>query len=395
MVTSQIFHNSMAPHDGFQSGRTITLTLIIGSGGALLLGIQPLLLETLLAAGRLDPRELGWVATGEVLGMAVGILLGVRTLWVAGRLKVATAGLVMAAANLMTLATRQPEWILAVRILAGLSEGVLFAVAVLSISYGKSPGRLNAAFLTIAAVPQILFAYLIPTIFASRFGPDAGFKILAGAGLVCSLLAFFAREQFAPEAMRPSGPIDWTPAVLLALVATLLTAGASGACWSYIGPMAALLGVNQSETGVAVSIATTCSLVGSLLVAVAGWRLSLRHVLLVGVIVQAGAVMAILRSYGAIEFTVALGFFGFVWQALMPFAMDLIVLVDSSRATAPFVLPLYITGFSLGPFLASNFVEHSVTGAYWVATVGFLAAFVTYLGIFRGERALQASRNPE
>lgn len=383
----------MSAHEGFQSGRTIALTLIIGSGGALLFGIQPLLLETLLASGRVNASQLGWAAMGEVLGVAFGMLLAVRTLSGAGRVKVAAAGLIMAAANLITLTASGPERILAVRILAGLAEGILFGVAVLSISYGKSPGRLNAAFLTIAAAPQILFAYLIPAQLAARFGPNVGFEILAGAGLASSLLAFCVREPFAPELTLSSERIAWTPTVVLVLIATLLTAAASGACWSYVGPMCATLGLNQEQTGMAVSIATTCALVGSLLVAVVGWRLSPRVALLGGIIVQAASVMWILRARGALEFTAALGLFGFLWQGLMPFAMDLIVSVDSSRATAPLVLPLYITGFSLGPLLASYFVDHSVVWAFWVALLGFAAAFVTYLGIFRDRRAFQVSTN--
>jgi MFS transporter, DHA1 family, inner membrane transport protein len=379
----------LATHDGFQSGRTVALTLTIGSGGTLVLGIQPLLLETFLSGGRLNASELGWVATSEVLGIALGILLGARVLSEAGQLKLAVAGLLMALANLMTLAASRPELILAARGLAGLAEGVLVAVAVLSISYGRSPGRLNAAFLTIGAAPQILLAYLIPAELAPRFGPNIGFEILAAVGLACSVMALYVRDRFAPETTRSTRGIAWTPTVVLVLVATLLTAAAIGACWSYLGPMGAALGLNQEQTGVAVSIATTCALVGSLFVAVVGWRLSFRVALLGGTILQITAVMWVLRAQGPVEFYVALGLFGFLWQALVPFAMDLMVSVDSSRATAPLVLPLNIAGLSVGPLVASCCVEHSVVGAFRVALLGFVAALVAYWIIFRDQRVVQ------
>lgn len=381
----------MVTHDRFQSGRTVALTLTIGSGGTLVLGIQPLLLETLLSGGRLNASELGWVATGEVLGIALGILLGVRIFSSAGQLKLAAAGLVMAVANLATLVASRPELILAARSLAGLAEGVLIAAAVLSICYGKSPGRLNAAFLTIGAAPQILLAYLIPAELVQRFGLNVGFEILAGVGLACSLMALCVRERFAPEMTRSTQGIAWTPTVVLVLAATLFTAAAIGACWSYLGPMGAALGLDQEQTGVAVSIATTCALVGSLLVAVVGWRLSFRAALLGGTILQIATVMWILRARGALEFNTALGLFGFLWQGLVPFAMDLIVSVDSSRATAPLVLPLNIAGLSVGPLVASYCVEHSVVGAFRVALIGFVAALVAYLVIFRDRRTAQVS----
>lgn len=381
----------MGSDEGFQSLRTIALTMIIGTGGALLFGIQPLLLETLLSDGRINASELGWAATGEVLGVAFGILLAVRTLSRSGRLKVAAAGLVMALANLLTLVVTRPAFILPDRAVAGIAEGVLFGVAVLSISYGKSPGRLNASFLTIAAVPQILFAYLIPAEFAPRFGPNVGFEIMAAVGFLTSLLALCVGEPFAPQSTGAAQRIAWTPTVVLVLVATLFTAGASGACWNYVGPMGAAVGMGEEQTGVAVSMATTCALMGSLLVAVVGWRLSARVALLGGSIVQAVAIIWILHVHDAPGFKAALALFAFLWQGLMPFAMDLIVSVDSSRATAPLVLPIYIAGFSLGPLVASCFVAHTAAGAYWVALLGFVAAFITYLGIFRERRALQMS----
>jgi hypothetical protein len=158
--------------------------------------------------------------------------------------------------------------------------------------------------------------------------------------------------------------------------------------------MSAALHLSQEQTGMAVSVATTCSLAGSLVVALVGWRLSCRVALLAGTVVQAAAVMWILWAHGALDLTLALGLFAFFWQGLIPFAMDLIVSVDSSRATAPYVLPLYMTGFSLGPLLASYFVGQSVVWSYWVALVGFAAAFIIYLSIFRGGRALEVSPNP-
>lgn len=380
----------MSTQTNFQSGRTIALTLTIGSGGTLVLGVQPVLLETLLSQGRLNASQVGWVATVEVLGMALGVLVGTQTLGRrAGRAIAVAAGLLMALANLATLFAGQPNFILPIRALSGLAEGVLVAIAVLSISYSSAPARLNAAFLTLGAAPQLLFAYLIPAVFAPRFGLDFGFELLVGVGLVCALLAVCVSERFAPKYLQPLQRIAWTPTVVLALFATLITAAAIGACWSYAGPMAVELGLTAEQTGVAVAVSLICQLLGSLIVAIAGWRLSFRAALLGGTVLQAATVIWLLKAHHALAFSIALGVFGCLWQGGMPFAMGLIVAVDSSRTTAPLVLPLNLAGLSVGPLIASYFVDHSVAGAFRVSLVGFVLALLAYVRVFRSRAAIQ------
>jgi MFS transporter, DHA1 family, inner membrane transport protein len=374
----------------FQSRRTIALTLTIGSGGTLVLGVQPVLLETLLAQGRLNVSQVGWIATAEVLGMALGVLLGTQTLGGrAARPMAVAAGFGMALANLGTLFAGQPNVILALRALSGLAEGVLVAVAVLSISFGSAPARLNAAFLTLGAAPQLLLAYLIPAVFAPRYGPDFIFELMVGVGLVCALLAMRVSERFAPMYLQPLQRIAWTSTVVLALLATLTTAAAIGACWSYAGPMAAELGLTPEQTGIAVAVSLICQLLGSLIVAVVGWRLPFRAALLGGSVLQAATVVWLLGAHHALQFTIALGIFGCLWQGGMSFAMDLIVAADSSRTTAPLILPLNLAGLSVGPLVGSYFVDHSIAGAFRVGFVGFGVALLAYVCLFRRRGAIQ------
>jgi DHA1 family inner membrane transport protein len=382
----------LATQQNFQSGRAIALTLTIGAGGTLVVGIQPLLLETLLAQGRVNASQLGWLATAEVLGMALGVLLGSRMLsGRKGRPIAAVAGLIMAISNFATLFASEPLLIVCIRALSGAAEGVLVAVAVLSISYSNAPARLNAVFLTVGAAPQLLLAYLIPALFVPRFGPNVGFLFMVGVGLSCALMALCVRERFVPQALQPLGRIAWSQTVVLALIAILFMAAAIGACWSYVGPLAAELGLNPEQTGVAVAASLICQLLGSLVVAIVGWRLSFRAALLGGAVLQAVTVLWLLGAHQTLEFSVALGIFGFLWQGGMPFAMDLIVAVDSSRATAPLVLPLSLTGLSVGPLAASYFVDHSVVGAFHVGILGCFLAVISYLLVFRSRPAIQVS----
>lgn len=367
----------------FQSANTIALSLLIGSGGTLVLGILPLLLGALLERGTVDTTQLGWVGTAEVLAMAFGVLVGSRILnRPSARTIVFGAGCLMAVANLGTMVANGPNEVLLARGAAGLAEGFLVAVVVLSITYCNAPARLNAIFLAVNAVPQVLLAYLLPAVFFPIMGKSFGFALMAVVGFGCALLALCVRERMAPDPEEVSNRITWTPSVNLTLAASLIASAAIGACWSYAEPMATEIKLVPNEIGIAVAASLIFQVLGPLLVAWKGWRLPFRQVLVVEGAIQALTVTMIIRANSAIAFTVALCVFGFLWTGSIPFATDLFILVDSSRAIVPLLFPLGLAGMSAGPFFASFLVGQSVASAFYFGVFGFVASTMLYVAVF-------------
>lgn len=360
------------------------LSMMIGAVGILILGIQPLLLGALLNAGKINAVELGWIATVEVLGMALGVWIGARLMAGSQGKRIAVAAcLLMALANVITPGADTVMTIALARSLAGLAEGAMIAVSILTISHGAAPARLNAIYLTAGATPQLVFAYLLPVKVFPVYGVESGFYILAGVGLLSAALAGVIRDRLAPEPEEAGGRVAWTPKVVLALAATLVTASAIGACWSYAEPMGARQGLTTASVGVAITISLAFQIIGSLVVALVGYRLPFRLVLPGGVIVQAAAVMTLIAIPGIVGFSFGLAVFGFCWQACLPFAMDLVIEADASRMTAPLVMPLTLAGLSMGPLIASALVGASVIGAFVFGIAAFVTAAGLYLFIFR------------
>ncbi len=360
------------------------LSMMIGAVGILILGIQPLLLGALLNAGKINAVELGWIATVEVLGMALGVWIGARLMAGSQGKRIAVAAcLLMALANAITPGADTVMTIALARSLAGFAEGAMIAVSILTISHGAAPARLNAIYLTAGATPQLVFAYLLPVKVFPVYGVESGFYILAGVGLLSAALAGVIRDRLAPEPEEAGGRVAWTPKVVLALAATLVTASAIGACWSYAEPMGARQGLTTAAVGVAITISLAFQIIGSLVVALVGYRLPFRLVLPGGVIVQAAAVMTLIAIPGIVGFSFGLAVFGFCWQACLPFAMDLVIEADASRMTAPLVMPLTLAGLSMGPLIASALVGASVIGAFVFGIAAFVTAAGLYLFIFR------------
>ncbi|WP_022676995.1 MFS transporter [Novosphingobium sp. B-7] len=380
----------------FQSLNTKILCLIIGSGAVLILGIQPLILGALLNSGVIDAIQLGWTATVEVVAMGIGVLVGTPLLR-HGRAKqiVFAAAIVTALANLGTWQAGAVAGVMVLRCLTGLANGLLIAVSVLCITYSNSPGRMNAIFLSMGAVPQLAAAYALPAFIAPRFGIGSGFVILALVGALSGILALAVRDRFAPPVEETTGKIVWTPLVVVALAASLVTAAAVGACWAYVEPMGAAIGLSPEQIGLAVTISLLFQLLSTLVVSTVGWRIPFAVPLLGGAIGQIAVAALLLNSTDMVLFSTGIALFGFLWQGCMPFGVDLIISVDASRATAPLMLPLNFFGLSAGPLIASFFVGDSVSGAFQIALVGFVGSLVLYTIIFLTARGRMSASDPD
>lgn len=369
--------DSPAQHD--YSPSTVASTLCIGAGGLLILGIQPVLMAGLIETGVLNDTSLGWSATTEILSVTLGVYLGPRWLVTQKpRFVIIVAALWMTLANLATPIASHTASVLWIRGAAGLAEGFLVAVAVLVVTYSRSPARISAIFLTVGAVPQGLMTYILPGWLSPHFGPDAGFIVMGMIGFACAVLTIGVRDPLVPGGVTEVGKLSGSPVVLFSLAATLMTACGIGACWSYADRVGAEIGLSADQVGVCFTASLIFQMLAGLVIAVVGWRLSFKSALLGGALLQIVAVLGLLASRGFVGMLSSLGLFGLLWQGCLPFASDLMVSVDTSRKSAPLVLPLACLGLSVGPFVASFFVASGARGALEVGLWIFVAAALSY-----------------
>lgn len=117
------------------TGRTLATSILIGSCALLVLGVQPVLLGAMVQEGRIAEAQVGNLVTIEMLAMVLGSLAGIGLLRKTGaRVVIGVAGLILAAVNLMMTGQSGMAILAPVRAVAGLSEGVLVASALVAIS---------------------------------------------------------------------------------------------------------------------------------------------------------------------------------------------------------------------------------------------------------------------
>ena len=361
------------------SGRTLALSILIGSCALLVLGVHPVLLGALVQEGRLADAQVGNLVTIEMLAIVPGSLAGIGLLRRIGARFVAVgAGLAMAGINIFLIGQSGMTMLAMTRAVAGFSEGVLVAIALVAISRVARVERASAIFLAVQTLMQAIVAATLPAVTIAGSRVDAALAALALAGAVAALAALAL-----PAELRPTEPDSergaLTPASLAALSCAGLFLGAIVSVWGYFGLWLIHYGYPPTFEGTAVSLCLVAQVVGALAAARFGERLPSRQTIIGCAIVGAGLVGAFYLARGSAGAIIAVSLaFGFVWLFTLPFFAGWLIEIDPGRRAV-----LYLTAFQLGgaallPSLAGIAVgAWSINAALMFAGCAFLLLAMT------------------
>lgn len=342
------------------SGRTLALAILIGSCALLVLGVHPVLLGALVQEGRLADAQVGNLVTIEMLAIVPGSLAGIALLRRTDTRVVAiTAGLTMAAVDILLLGQSGMTILSLARAIAGFSEGVLVAIALVAISRVMRVERASAIFLAVQTLMQAVVAAALPAISIAGSRVDAALIALAIAGVIAAAAALAL-----PAALRPTEPDDkrgaLTPASLTALTSAGLFLGAIVSVWGYFGLWLIHYGHPPTFEGTAVSLCLVAQVVGALAAARFGERLPNRRTIIACAMTAAALVGAfyLARGNATAIIMVSIGF-GFIWLFTLPFFAGWLIEIDPGRRAV-----LYLTAFQLGGAALLPSLAGVAVGAY-------------------------------
>ncbi|WP_057678606.1 MFS transporter, partial [Xanthomonas phaseoli] len=324
----------------------------IGSIALLILGVQPILLGTLVEQKLITLSGVGIVAMGEIVALGLGVALGDALLPHRWQRQVAVLATLVAA--LLDLATTQAVGDTAfvlVRAAAGLAEGLLLWVATLTIVRAAKPDRVTAVFMLTQAVAQIALANLLALWVLPSTGWKGGFVALGAVTLCAALLApLLPARLSAVSATAPARRVRWSPTTLLPLLIAFAQMAATGALWAYLEPLGLRAGLDARAVQAHTSLVLAMQIVGAL--AAIWWvrRLGHARTLVVGSLVLAAVAASMARAApaGTAAFTVACVGLGLVWMFLMPFHVGLAFGADAHGRVAVLVPAVQLLGSAAG-----------------------------------------------
>jgi len=294
--------------------------------------------------GRIGEAQVGNLVTIEMLAMVTGSLAGIGLLRKIGaRVVIGLASLILAGINIAMTGQSGMAILALLRGVAGLSEGVMVASALVAISRVARVERASAIFLAVQTLLQAVVAATLPFLAIVQSRTDTALLALAAAGVIAAAAALTL-----PQYLRPTDPDSeqgaLTPASLTALLGAGLFLGAIVSVWSYFGLWLIHYGYPPTFEGTAVSLCLVSQVIGALAAARFGERLPNRPTIAVCALAGALLVALFYLGRGSTEAIIAVSIaFGFVWLFTLPFFAGWLIEIDPGRRAV-----LYLTAFQLG-----------------------------------------------
>jgi DHA1 family inner membrane transport protein len=334
----------------------------LGITALLIAGVQPLLLEAWLKAGRLSLAQLGPTAAVELL--ALGLSCGLASARLQPRhlkRRYAIACLVHASANITSLSC-YGLGLIACRGVCGLAAGVMVWAAVLVIARSAQARRQAAIFACLQTAAQLLVVLLIPWLILPAWGWRGILLSLATLSLLGAVMALTAPDQLPALPTQGNGPYRFHWRVMLALVAVFLQFAAITSLWVYLEPLALNAGLSSSQARNAVAWILAFQMIGGVLSVIRPVRAAPAGAL--GWLV-AGIMFAMLlwsQALGNTIFVVACALFGLLWLMLIPVQTAWLVQLDRTRHGVMQLGTAQLLGCSAGPLLAGCLIDDTHFG---------------------------------
>ncbi|MEJ1961292.1 MAG: MFS transporter [Gammaproteobacteria bacterium] len=384
-VTQQI-----GKSDGFTSFLVIAVGVIVLMTNALV----PTLVGVYVDHFGLSISESGYTAAIYMTGGGVGaalvsfLLLPVRT-----PILLAIGLAALALANFASIFAHSLTTILALRLIAGIGEGMGLALMGAAVSRMKNPNRAYGIFVVAVLLMSAAAQYSIPWL-RGALGAQMLFVPIAVVP-ACLLLVFWkfpnlagTRKAAAPVARsaagRSTGLYFWS-----GILATLVVYIAYGGGFAYMERIGVHTGLGADTVatmlGTGYLISAGAALLSILTANVWGttWKLSISLV-----VVACSTLLAVSGEPEAYRIGMT-GLF-FAWFYFVPNLLGLMSLADPTGRLAAAVTGAMECGLALGPAIAAFWVsDGSFTAVGTMAVGGFSIAMVLLIPVLRHVRELR------
>ncbi|MER8752700.1 MFS transporter [Mesorhizobium sp. M1050] len=343
---------------GNPTGAQLASALWIGSVGLLILGLQPVLLGALYTEGHVSGDELALVATAEMIAIAIGsavvaMLLSAHNM----RWKSAVLLLLLALANVWTAYAATTNTLIAARVLAGLAEGGLVAVATELIARSRRAERIGGYFVTMQTLAQCATALLLALYVIPAAGSAGGFIVLAVVCIASLAVAFTVPGDYADLPKDENLANVLTVPSLTALLSVFCYFMFFGAVWAFLEPLGAQYGIDGRTVGLIVSASLAAQVLGAMTATVFEARIDYRlAVASIGVVALVSS-LVLVSGPDLITFWVAALVMGFILLFIVPYQIRLAITADETRSAVLLVPAAQLFGLAIGPIAASLLID--------------------------------------
>jgi len=358
-------------------------SLVVGAIAAQAIGglvpqMSPLVIGGVMDGLSLSERDAGFVASIELLGLAVTAIAIAPVL---PRFSYRQVGLVAVALALVAQAASifSATWasLALLRGLAGAGEGALYAVSLCVVaSHSKNPDKVYGYFQVIWAlgsVPLFSFGGELTAAFAQR----GIFALIAGATLVLAPLLLLIPDSRAKSGDRVAAVTAQASSPqlgVMTLVAIVLYLTVSAGVYAFSNPLGDRAGLDTSAVGYALTVASLVGLAGAGAAALFNVRWG-RTIPISGFCVGFALVtLALCLSRDPKVYVVALVGSAVIYYFSIPYLFGLAAALDRSGRWAAAAGSAYLLGFAAGPLVGGAVIAAAGYAGLAAVSVAIAAA---------------------
>lgn len=364
--------------------------LLLGATGLLVLGVQPLLYAAYVRAGTIAEAGVGALAAVEITAIAIGSGVGIGLLqrWPAA-LVGAIGILLLAVANLLQL----QDALFALRSVAGFGGGFVVAIAASAIAGRANVNAAAATFLFLQAASQyaILQWFSIVAPDATSAAIQQGIAAVAAVSIL--LLPLLPLRLSVIGTGREARRMP-TSLGAIALLASALFVGATVGIWAYLGLWMEDSGVAAERVAPLLTAALAGQMLGALVATALGTRHTIAQLFGAATVVAACVVLLILSGVQGWSGWVLVSGFGFAWMIGTPALSGLMLAVEPSRQSLPYVASSQLMGAALIPTFAGIWLAgRSFDSIFWfcLASLGVSLMLIAAASLSAARRRAAAA----
>ena len=376
----------MSRSDGIDhSLRQTTLISAIYPVGPAAIILMPLIVGGLVDSYGFSEQQAGVIATGEGIGLVLGLLTA--ALWVRSvtwRLALLVGLTTYAALNFGSPLVDGHAGILVLRFLSGFVGGGVFAIVVAALGDNREPDRaFGIAQAVQGLVMGALFAWA-PSLM-SESGINSLFYLMAILALTTMIFVpQFPRRGVVDAAPVPSDSAGDPPSSAPILLYLGLFGGfayylAVFGFWGFIERMGIRAGLEESTIGYALGISQLAAICGALLAAGAAQRFGRFLPLLTALVGQLWVLWVLVGQFSAWAFYAGACAYQGLYVMATSYQLGVIAHLDSKGKFIVVMTALQGLGAALGPSIAAALIDD---GAYSGINAAAALTLTASLGLF-------------
>lgn len=373
--------------DGARTLAAIASCYMIGFLG---MNFLPMWLGVLVGRLSISGARAGWIGTAELGAMAIASILISAVVGRMDRTRIAYGAVVMVACmNLLGAMTSNVTVLIVLRVLTGLGEGCLMALAAASVAATLKPERAMSVILIIL---NLLMALLFPVapVTIKSWGASGLLGLMAGLTVVVMpFLRWLPRG--APSIRDPgharSSALTNLPAIVALGSVVLLLVG-HGMVFAFAERIGTARALSLQQIGSVLSVSMLIDCLAPLVVIALGLRLGRMIPICIGLSGLLIATLAITQSSYPPLFVLGVWVQLFAYTFVLPFFAGLLASLDRQGRVAAGMSGAIIMGFMLAPAVGGMLVVQSggfrtmgwVAGGIYLLIIGLMTT-----GLFRGQ----------